>query len=453
MIQTNLREIDMRDINADQLVKDLKHFEATVVLFNAAGIIANYPTGLDYEPINEYLTGDSLALIIEKCHAVGIRVLARTDFSKVRQAVYEKHPDWAFRNTRGEIINYNGDVHACPNGPYQQEYMFHIISEMFAQLPFDGIFYNMGGFQTKDYSYNYHGLCHCEYCQKKFRQRFGLELPDQEDNTDPVYQKYRVFTDEVIQDLNRRLMEHIRSINLDIAIDGYDFQRIESNTELGRPLPVWQYSASSNTRNCLDFEGQIRPSNTSVDFLGFPCRHTAVSPWLQELRLWQALANLGGIDYYLIGRLDNHQDKCGFEHIRKVFQFAASSYEDLKDLKSEAKVVVFHKRLWDDDAEARGWVRLLCESHIPLDEKPINKFTKAEHLKPYRLVILPELRCISGDQVALLDDFVKQGGVVLATEEAALYNDKYEPRNTMPLVCMGIERILYHRKDMISASF
>jgi hypothetical protein len=280
-----------------------------------------------------------------------------------------------------------------------------------------------------------------------------LELPEREDFTYPVYQKYRVFTDEAIRDLNRRLMEHIRSISSAIAIDGYDFQRIESNTELGRPLPVWQYSASSNTRNCHDFEGKIRPSNTSVDFLGFPCRHTAVSPWLQELRLWQNLANRGGLDYYLIGRLDNHWDKCGFENIRKVFHFTASCHEELRSLKSEAKVLVFHKALWDDDAEVRGWVRLLCESHIPLDERQLGKLTKPEQLKPYRLVILPDLRYISDDQVSLLDGFVKEGGIILATGETALYNDKYEPRHAMPLASMGIERILYHRKDMISALF
>jgi hypothetical protein len=379
--------------------------------------------------------------------------MARTDFSKVRQGVYEKHPDWAFRNVRGEIVNYNGDVHVCPNGPYQQEYMFHIIADMFSRLPFDGIFYNMGGFQTKDYSYNYHGLCHCENCRQKFRKRFGLELPVQEDLNDPVYQKYRVFADESLEDLNKRLTGHVRAISADIAIDGEDFRRMESNTELGRPLPVWQYSASSNTRNIRNVETGLVPSTTSVDFLGFPLRHVAVSPWLQELRLWQNLANLGGVDYYLIGRLDDHGDKSGYEHVRKVFRFAVEHYDELKNLKPEAQALVFHRELWDNDPETLGWVRLLCEAHIPLDEGQIRKFTKLEQLKPYRLVILPDTRYISDEQAAILDQFAEQGGIVLATGEAALYNDRYEKRNGMGLRSMGIEELLYHRKDMISAMF
>ncbi|GHV06683.1 hypothetical protein FACS189485_15620 [Spirochaetia bacterium] len=453
-IQTNLRQIDMQDIDADQFVRDLQSFYATSVLFNASGIIANYPTDLDFEPVNDYLHGDSLAKIIEKCHEADIKVIARTDFSKIRAAVYEKHPDWAYRTADGKIVNYNGDVHVCPNGPYQQDAMFKIISDMFARLPFDGIFYNMAGFQTRDYSNNFYGLCHCENCKRKFRERFGLELPVTENLDNPVYQKYRVFVNECTGDLNRRLTEHVRSISTDIAINGQEYQRIESNTEIDRPLPVWQYSASSNTRNIRDPEkGSIAPMNTSVDFLGFPYRHVAVSPWLQELRLWQALANQGGLDYYLIGRLDNHGDKSGYEGVRKVFKFAAEQYEELKDLLPVAQALVFHKELWDDDAEARGWVRALSEWHIPLDEMRLGKFSNLLQLKRYRLIILPDLKYLSDEQISILDQFAEQGGTVLATGESAQYNEKYEPRHKLPLKSLGINEVYYRRKDILSAMF
>jgi len=332
--------------------------------------------------------------------------------------------------------------------------MFTIVSDMFARLPFDGIFYNMAGFQTKDYSYNFYGPCHCDSCKKKFRERFGLELPVKEDMDNPLYQKYRVFVDECTRDLNKRLTDHVRSISPCIAINGREYQRIESNTEIDRPLPVWQYSASSNTRNIRDSEnGSIAPLNTTVDFLGFPYRHVAVSPWLQELRMWQNLANQGGLDYYLIGRIDNHGDKSGYEGIRKVFKFAAETYEELKDLRPNAEVLVFHKELWDDDAEARGWIRLLTEAHILLDETRIGKFVKGEQLKRYKLVILPDLKFVSDEQVRMLDEFAGNGGTVLATGQAAQFTEKYEGRGKLPLKSLGIEEILCLRNDMLSAMF
>ena len=65
MIQTNLREIDMLDIDAPRFVADLVAFKATVVLINAAGISASYPTRLPFHYQGPYLKGDSLADIID----------------------------------------------------------------------------------------------------------------------------------------------------------------------------------------------------------------------------------------------------------------------------------------------------------------------------------------------------------------------------------------------------
>jgi hypothetical protein len=157
------------------------------------------------------------------------------------------------------------------------------------------------------------------------------------------------------------------------------------------------------------------------------------------------------VDYYLIGRLDNHGDMSGYENIRKVFRFAKDSFEELKGLKSEAKVALFHSAHWDDNSEARGWTRALSESHIPLDEIQLDFLTSVDIVTQYKLLILPDLRYISDAHAAIFDEFAKQGGTVLATGEAALYDDSYERHLAMSLGCMGIEKIHYHRKDMLSA--
>ena len=183
----------MLDIDADQVVADLQSFQTTALLFNAAGILASYPTALPFHFQSPYLTGDSMATIIEKCHAAGIRVLARTDFSKVRRPIYEMHPDWAYRTAQGEIVDYNGDVHCCVMGEFQQTYALEIITELLTTHDVDGIFFNMGGFQTSDYSGNHYSICHCEACQKAFHDMFGLALPKDESMANPTFRKYKVF--------------------------------------------------------------------------------------------------------------------------------------------------------------------------------------------------------------------------------------------------------------------
>ena len=78
---------------------------------------------------------------------------------------------------------------------------------------------------------------------------------------------------------------------------------MEANTALDRPLPHWQYSASDNTKWAVSSYPEMVSSGTTVDFIDFPYRHVAVSPYQQALRLAQNLANGGALDYYLIGRL------------------------------------------------------------------------------------------------------------------------------------------------------
>ena len=150
MIQTNLREIDFIGFDPERMVADLKSFHATVALVNAGGISASYPTTLPWHYQNPYALHDGLKTFVELCHDNGIHVIARTDFSKVRQELADEHPDWTFRTDENGVMNYNGYVQTCPNSVYQQEYAFLTLKEIFEQIPFDGLFCNMGGFQTRD---------------------------------------------------------------------------------------------------------------------------------------------------------------------------------------------------------------------------------------------------------------------------------------------------------------
>lgn len=451
MVQTNLRQIDMEDMDAEAYVRELQAFHATVVLLNTAGIIASYETDLRDHFQSEYLHGDSLRTIIDRCHANGIRVIARTDFSKIRRPIYEAHPEWAYRTKAGEIVDYNGDVHACVNGGYQQEYVYQILREALTKLPLDGIFCNMSGFQTRDYSYNYYGICHCENCKRLFKAYSGgLNLPDREDLADPVYRKYRLFQRELTEKYDRRLLEFVKSINPELAVNGHDIQRMESNTELHRPLPHWQYSASSNTRCIRGLDREVAIFNTSVDFIGFYYRHVSVSPAMQELRMWQNLANLGGMDYYLIGRLDNHEDKSGYPGLRRAFAFHKAHEGLWKGLKSRAEALLLRSSLWGDAAEERGWIRALTENHILFDEALVDSL-QPERLGKYKAIIAPNLKYLSPAQAGCLDEYVRAGGQLLASGETGFGDDRYEALDTPLLQCLGIRSIDYVRRDMASS--
>ncbi|MDP6749998.1 MAG: hypothetical protein QGH37_23850 [Candidatus Poribacteria bacterium] len=66
-------------------------------------------------------------------------------------------------------------------------------------------------------------------------------------------------------------------------------------------------------------------SNTTVDFIDYPYRHVAVSPHQQALKLAQNLAYGSAFDFYLIGRLDNHRDRSGFDGIKPNISLSHST--------------------------------------------------------------------------------------------------------------------------------
>ena len=434
MVQTNLPEPDMADIDAAAFAKSLKDFGATVVNLNAAGIIASYETQLDFQPRSAYLTGDNLRRIIEECHQQGLRVIARTDFSRIRQDVYEQHPEWAARLADGSVVNYNGYISVCPNSDYQNTRVFEILRELFDTHPFDGLFCNMSGYLLTDYSGRFYGLCQCETCRKKYQSETGKDVPETGDSHSPALREYAAFHARCNAQKKEKLADFVKALNPELAVNGVDFVRSEVGTEYGRSN--WIYKASSNSRLAAGTL-RTRPSDdASVDFIGFRHRFISVSPALMALRQWQNLANSGCVSLYIMGRLDNHRDTSCFKPTQRVFQFHKEHEALFAGLQSAAQVLLVHAGDWHrTDAEAQGWIRILTENHVPFDELPLSDLRENNQLSEKRLVILPDISNLSQRQASLIDAFAYSGGTVVATGSSALVT------GNAALHCLGVAKV------------
>lgn len=450
MIQTNMREIDMEDVNAEEYVKELKKFDATVAMINVGGIMASYDTEVEAHTKSKCLHGDSLLKIIEACKNSGIRVVARMDFSKIRREVYEKHKDWAYKTVDGKIVDYNGNVHACICGDFQQKKAFEIIKEVLEKFPVDGVFFNMGGFTVVDYSYNYHGICHCKACQKRFKEKYGLDLPEKDDMQNPAYGKYMLFKREVVAEYKDKMEKFIHSIRPDVAVFGSDVVRREANTEYKRPNQPWIYSASSSVRTVQNLGGAAC-SCPSVDFDGFYYRHVAVSPKLQSMRMWQVLANCGLLDYYIIGRLDNHEDKSGYPEIKKVFAFHKKHEKLFIGLKEKAEVLLVKNTGLPPSIEGNGWVKALTESHIPFHECDDSRIKSGVDLSAYKAVIVADVAMLSDESVEALDEYAKCGGTLVVVGASGMMDVDGRRRGRIPFESLGLPRVLKYDRNMLSA--
>ena len=389
LIQCNLREIDAQ-MDADRLIRDIEDFHANVLMVGAGGISAFYPTELPFQHKNPYLRSDMLGELTEKCHQKGIRIIARFDFSKAHESFLSEHPDWFYRSLKGKTISFNGMVHTCVNGEYQQRLSLEMIREVLEKYPVDGIFFNMFGYQTRDYSEQYHGICQCENCRKKFLEFSGRELPTRED--DPDISEYRRFQKATIHDLMMRIRALVKSIRPDIAIctytdDQVDLIRAESNSALSRPLPFWIYSASDNVMSVMGSFPDKRISNCAINAADIFYRFMGVSEHLTKLRLLQNMAAGSGLDYCIIGVFDGYPETAPFEGVKEIFQYKERTAEQYRGFRSEAPILLIKPA--GSTEEYRGIFRALKEAHLIFDVAQVGELESCR--RNYRLVIAPDV--------------------------------------------------------------
>ena len=134
MVQNNLRDIDGA-MDVDYEVDMLKKLGANVVQVGCGGISAYGPSQLACQRPTPYLQGDKFGEIVEKCHAAGIRVIARFDISKVHKDYLQTNPDWFTRRADGDPAYFEDCAAVCVNGAYRNEF-----NEVISRAAFDGTF-------------------------------------------------------------------------------------------------------------------------------------------------------------------------------------------------------------------------------------------------------------------------------------------------------------------------
>lgn len=404
MIQCNLRETDAQ-MDVDRLISDVESFSANTLMIGAGGITAFYPTKLPYHYSSPYLKKDVLRELVEKCHEKGIRVIARFDFSKAHVSIFQKHPDWFYRSPAGNSINFNDMVHTCVNGEYQRKISLDIISEVLDHYDVDGIFFNMFGYQTRDYSEKYHGICQCENCKKRFLAFSGHTLPACEpSDLQNIYEDFKKVT---VHEMLDSIYALVKSKKRDIAICTYtnykvDIVRNESNSALSRPYPVWVYSASDNVMTVENSAHNQTVSNCAINAADIFYRFMGVSPYLTKLRLYENIASGSGLDFCIIGVFEDYPETAAFDGVKQIFELHKRNEKYYGHLSSCSEILLVKPCNGNMD-EYRGIFKMLKEAHCTFDVIP------ESHLKDrkrnYKIIILPSVTCDIeqfGDQASII---------------------------------------------------
>jgi hypothetical protein len=402
LIQTNLRETDTA-LDAAKLVQQLDEFPANALLIGLGGIVAHYPTDLEFHYRSPHLPAghDMFGEVLREAHARGIRVIGRFDLSKSQKAVYDAHPEWFFKKASGEAVFYNGLYSTCINAGYYRDYAMKILTEALERYEVDGLFFNMFGNPRSDYSGNPIGLCHCDSCRRRFRDRYGRDIPERPDAD------YDRFMEDSREEVAKAIGALIHKIRPNAAFCTYmqdyvDVIMSESNTAVSRPLPMWPYSASDNVSRARNSQPDKMAFSLSIGFVDIPYRFVTVPGPEIELRQYQNMAHGAGPTFVALGTLDQ-QDRGGLLAARPAFQWH-KDHEDLYVKQQSAARVLL---LYDGGNSYRGLFRLLSEQHIPFAaSQNFDWITKRP--REFDLVVSPH------GVPAELEPYIQNGGRVLA---------------------------------------
>ena len=442
LIQTNLREIDaLMDQNA--FMKSIEEASANVVLLNVGGIVANYPTKLPFHYKNTYMKGDLVGDLLKRLHAKGIRVLGRFDMSKINETLAAKKPEWLYVGTDGKNVNYNGEVHTCLNGGYQQQYTFDILKETIANYDLDGIFFNMPGYTTSDYSGVYHGICQCENCKKRFHDSTGMTLPIKEDMADPVYRRYNAFKKKTSEELFSQVGDFIKKQNPKLIISTYtdvgvDMTRMESSSWLTSEYE-WNYFSTDHVKSVIGSYKDRTPSNLLQYFLAIGYRHIATSPNISRIWVLENMLNGAPLDVYVIGTLANQEDRRFIPIMNDIYRFHKTNEKLFTNLQPVSNVALIH----GSKDEYKGLIKLLSENHVMFDiiEPPaIGSSRLPKKLEEYDALILGDVTETDDHFIEVINDYVKKGGKILCTGFTSTKDAMGNPTNKIRLEALGVQQ-------------
>ena len=441
LIQTNLHETDAM-MDEDKYVQAMVDASANVVLLNVGGIQANYPTKLPYEFRNPYLKGDLVGDLVKKLHEKGIKVVGRFDFSKINETLAAKKPEWLYVGTDGKNVNYNGQVHTCINGGYQQQYSLDILKEAITTYPLDGIFFNMMGYTTTDYSGVYHGICQCENCKKRFYDSTGYTLPIREDMNDPIFRKYTNFQKTTSEKLFTETGNYIKSLNPKLIIASYvevgfvdmivDETSLKSTSEC-----EFNYAATENVKSVLGSYKDRSPFNLIMYAQGDGFRHIGIAPNLAKVWVLENMLQGAPLGFVFEGDMIDYEDRVFISTLNDLYGFHKSNGKLFTNLQAVSNVALIR----GDRNEFEGMIKLLTEEHIMFDVmEPSVVGTKRtpRKLEDYDALILGDVRSMDNDLIAAINNYVKNGGKILATGFTSLDDRLGNSSNTIKLQSLGV---------------
>ncbi len=430
-----------------------KRIHADGALLSAGGVVAFYPTNIPLHHRSAWLgESDPLGYLVKGCRKMNMSVILRTDPHAARQDVYQAHPDWIAVSADGQQRRHwaNKDLWVtCALGPYNFEFMTSVNKEIMERYQPEAIFSNR---------WSGHGICYCEHCVKNFKAFSGLDLPKLNqsglstamasgDMNDPAYRQYRVWRTNRLKELwflwdaeirkQKPTARYIPNGFPDKLITGQhsDFFFADQQARSG-VIPPWSNGKhAKELRATMGMKPQVGIFSVGVEE---PYRWKDSVQSNEEIRIWVAEGIANGLRPCFVKFGGYIFDKRWMATVQKMYQKYYEIEPYLRNTEALVRVGVVYSEQTDQSYGGKPWQKnyhdhangiyhALIEDHLPF-EMVNDRLMDEEHLKPFKLLILPNIAALSDAQCDQLRAFVKKGGSVVATYETSLYDESGKSR-------------------------
>lgn len=444
--QLTLVENDPGRFDPDFWLSYFKKVHADGATLSAGGVVAYYPTDIPMHHRSAWLGNtDPFGYLFEGCRKMNMSVISRTDPHATWQNVYEAHPDWIAVTVKGEKRRHwaNPDLWVtCALGPYNFEFMTQVHKEIMERYKPDGIFSNR---------WVGHGICYCEHCTGNFREYSGSDLPKSANLADNVYLKYLEWSTGRLKELWLLWDKTIREVNSpsrfipngfpDKVITGQlsDIVFTDHQARSGNTMPWSNGRGAKELRASIGMKplGGIFSVGVEEQYRWKDSVQTEA-----EVRVWVAEGIANGMRPWFTKFSGTLYDKRWLNTVDEIYQVLYRNEKYLRNTAPLARVgLVFSEqnRFYGSEPwkqrngdHSQGMYHALIEARIPF-EMVNDRLMEPDNLKPFGLLILPNIATLSEIQCEQLRKFTKNGGSLLATFETSLYDENGKQRNDFGL--------------------
>jgi hypothetical protein len=388
--------------------------------------------------------------------------------------VYENHPEWrriATNTTEIPQIDMKKYPHGgmlCLLGPYG-DFFIEVLAEILNKFPdvdafsFDGLHYG--------------GVCYCRHCRANYRRDSGAEIPSADMN-DPGFRRYQHWADRSMEDLVRRMQVRLKQIKPGVALVTWTtnagrfghFLSIPRNMPARMNLlldaPDQEFWLDETNRGAT-----IVPAFANAYIWATTNHRTAFSepyilthgnpygkdsfPPQEILRRMLLTLTYGALPSIAVGQPSNLQEelytcldqvkarKPWITHKKPEPWAALVMSDNTRNFYGRSPGAVEERYL----SNVLGVFRAAIEEHVMINV--INDWNlNPADLAPYKVLILANTAALDDAQIAAIDQFVANGGGLLASMDVSLFDEFGNPRSDFALgKVLGIE----HRGRIESA--